>query len=131
MQDSGKPEDAGTAKPEGAEAEETRQPHHPEPREREFGETRKSHLRQSRKVRRAGKPAHPPGGAVGRAEQRRNPKLWPRKRRRMRDARQLEAPSPAKPEDDRTGETRQIVSRRNRKANRGETRSLSAGNAEG
>jgi len=49
----------------------------------------------------------------------------------MRDARQLETPSPAKPEDDPTGETRRIISRRNWRASRGVTQSFSTGCAEG
>jgi len=72
-----------------------------------------------------------PGGAAGRATPQGNLQRQPLRRRRMRGARQLETPSPAKPEDDPTGVTRRIISRRNWRASRGVTQSLSAGCAEG
>jgi hypothetical protein len=65
MQDSGKPEDAGTAKPEGAETEATRGTISRRQGRENSGQPENSNPRQSRKVRRTGKPANPPGGAAG------------------------------------------------------------------
>jgi len=65
MQDSGQPEDAGTAKPEDAGTEATRETISRRQGREDSGQPGESNPRQSRKVRRAGQLANPPGGAAG------------------------------------------------------------------
>jgi len=65
MQDSGQPEDAGTAKPEDAGTEATRETISRRQGIEDSGQPGNSNPRQSRKVRRAGKLATALGGATG------------------------------------------------------------------
>lgn len=105
MQDSGKPEDAGAAKPEGAGTEATRETISRRQGNETEGQPEGSNPRQSRKVWNAGQPANPPGGATGSAEPRGNPRQQRQRRRRIRTAGQLVDRSPAKPEDAEAGAT--------------------------
>jgi hypothetical protein len=116
MQDSGQPEDAGTAKPEGARFRVTWMLHQPAPREREFGETRKLKLKAKPEGAARGATRSHTGRRCWRAKLRGNPRLKRRKRRRTRNSRQLEDPSPAKPEDAVAGATRGLIGRRNWKS---------------
>jgi hypothetical protein len=156
MQDSGKPEDAGTAKPEGAGTEATRETISRRRGSEETGRPGDLNPRQSRKVwergatrnhterrnwkcgaegqpkapapetpkdarreatresvagkagrcRKRGNPRNASAGATGNARPRGYPKLTRQMRRRMRDSRRLEDPSPARPEDAEAGATR-------------------------
>jgi hypothetical protein len=110
MQDSGKPEDAGTAKPEGAGTEATRETISRRQGNVTEGKPEGSNPRQSRKVWNAGRPANPPGGATGSARPRGNPRHQHQRCRWIRTAGRLVDRSPAKPEDAGTGATRQSVS---------------------
>jgi len=131
MRDSGRPEDAGTAKPEDAGTEATRETISRRQGKKDSGQPESLNPRQSRKVQYAGQLAIALGGATGSAVLRGNPKRQHQRRRRTRDSGQLEDPSPAQPEDAGTGVTRGLISRRNQKLSCGATRSLSAGCVEG
>jgi len=65
MQDSGRPEDAGTAKPEGAGTEATRRTISRRQGSGHSGQPENSIPGQSRKVQSAGQPDTTPGGAAG------------------------------------------------------------------
>jgi len=132
MQDSGQPEDAGTAKLEDAGTEATRETIIQRQGSENSGQLGNSNPRQSRKVRRAGQPANPPGGATVRAMPRGNPKHQRQRHRRTRDAGQPEDPSPAQPEDAEAGVTRGMHRQaQSEEQSCGATQSLSAGCAEG
>lgn len=131
MQDSGQPEDAGTAKPEGAGTEATRGTISRRRGTREFGATRK--------LQPKAKPEGERGGATRNHTERRSWRAMPRGNPKHqhrgaegRDSGQLEEPSPAQPEDAGTGATRgwhQQAQSEGRATE--ETPSSSAGGAEG
>lgn len=112
MQDSGKPEDARTAEPEGAKAEETRRSISRRQGREKPGKPGSSNPRPSRKVKRVGKPAATPGGAAGRSGVRGKPK----------------AQAPEAPKNERFGVTRSSVAgRAGRCRSRGNPGNVSAG----
>ncbi len=82
MQDSGQPEDAGTAEPEGARTEETRQSISRRQGSERPGEPGRSNLRPSRRMKQVGKPTATSGGAAGRAEFEGNRELKHRRHRK-------------------------------------------------
>jgi hypothetical protein len=116
MQDSGKPEDAGTAKPEDAGTEATRETISRRQGKEDLGKPETLNPRQSRKVRYAGKLAATPGGATGLRCPGETQSASNQGCRRTRDSGRLEYPSPVQPEDAGTGETREIIDRRNQKS---------------
>jgi len=125
MQDSGKPEDAGTAKPEGAGTEVTRETINRRQGNETEGQPEGSNPRQSRKVKGAERSATTPGGATGSAGSRGNPRRQRQWRRRIRTAGRPVDRLPAEPEDADAGATRWNIGRRNRRS--GERGNLQSG----
>ncbi len=90
----------------------------------------KIHRRQGRKMRKPGQPGDSSRGATGGPKPRGNLELRRWKRRRMRDSRQLEDPSPAEPEDAGCGATCNYIGRHDRKSRAAGLR-VQTGRAEG
>ena len=121
-EDSGKPGDSPLAQPEDARFGATRSSiagiagrceirgnskiHQPAPKERGFGATRRLTVGTAGRCRNRGRPEDSSPGGTGGAKIRGNPEIHRQSRRRMRDSRKLEDPSPAQPEDAGSEETR-------------------------
>jgi hypothetical protein len=115
MQDSGKPEDAGTASRKVREPRQLGEPSAGAEGGRLRGDPKKKPKAKPEGAG-AGKLATTPEGAFGSAKPKGNPKHQRQKRRRTQAARKLTDPSPAQPEDAGCRETCSLIGRYNWKS---------------